>query len=150
MSDTTEDIQHALKKFEGEFEVKWVNDHSALASFYNINICHEAKKLLDNRPGPFSISRIVKPEVEGETTEQPKAQPAKRFTNSKRRKHVIDEDLEEEEEEKTDTATEEAKETGPAPPVSTEASESVIAPPEKPVMEVEEEAIPEAGVESTQ
>jgi hypothetical protein len=72
-----------------------VNDHSAAAHFYNVNLCHEAKKALDNRPGPFSISRIIKPES-SEPGEVPSGK--KHFTNSKRGGHADCEEEEKQEE----------------------------------------------------
>ena len=82
MNDRTEDVQDALKRFEGEFEVTWVNDHSAQCNFFSLSMAYEAKRCIETRPGPYSICRLIKNQTE-ETVDQQPAQK-KRFRNSKR------------------------------------------------------------------
>ena len=81
MQDTTEELKDTLSKFAGEFYVKWVNDHSAMACFYNLQRCMAAKEMLESRPGPFSVCRLV------QESKLPKSSPAppRKFTNSRKK-----------------------------------------------------------------
>lgn len=87
MQDTTDELKAALGKFAGEFHVKWVNDHSAMACFYNLQRCTAAKEMLESRPGPFSVFRLVQ-ECK---MPKPAVAPPKKFCNSRKKaKEVMD------------------------------------------------------------
>ena len=58
-SVTSEDITDVLQKFNGDFYVKWENDHSAFAHFFSISKCTEARKMLERTPGQYSIVKMI-------------------------------------------------------------------------------------------
>jgi len=93
MNDRTEDVQDALKRFEGEFEVTWVNDHSAQCNFFSLSMAYEAKRYIETRPGPYSICRLIKNQTEQAVEEQPARK--RRFKNSKRNPEETKEEDEE-------------------------------------------------------
>jgi hypothetical protein len=87
MQDTSDELKAALTKFAGEFHIRWVNDHSAMACFYNLQRCTAAKEMLENKPGPFSICRLVQ-ECK---MPKPTIAPPKKFCNSRKKaKEVTD------------------------------------------------------------
>ena len=82
-SITTQDMAAALQKFQGEYQIKWNNDHSAYAHFNSIHKCEEAKKVVTRIPGPFSVVKMILYDKvnEGEGFK-------KKFRNSKKPKEV--------------------------------------------------------------
>lgn len=85
----TEDIITVLQKYQKEFVVVWLNDHSAHAHFYSYNQCNEAYKMLQRIPGQYSVVKMINhTKVEG--TEGFK----KKFRNTKKRLAEFNEEKE--------------------------------------------------------
>lgn len=82
-SVTTDDLNDVLRKYTGEFFVKWENDHSAYAHFFSIHTCTEAQKTCKATPGQFSIVKMTV-----NTPQEDTAGFKKRFRNSKKPKEV--------------------------------------------------------------
>jgi hypothetical protein len=78
--DTMETISEALSRYEDEFYVEWLNDHSAYAHFYSLPKAVEANRKLTSIPGPYASVKLIQ---EGLPTSDPDYR--RRFKNT--RKH---------------------------------------------------------------
>mmetsp|Transcript_31318 Transcript_31318/g.30978 ORF Transcript_31318/g.30978 Transcript_31318/m.30978 type:complete len:726 (+) Transcript_31318:439-2616(+) len=76
----TDDLLDILQKYQKEFIIEWVNDHSAYAHFYSYNQCNEAYKMLQRIPGQYSVVKMIN-HTKTEGTEGFK----KKFRNTKKK-----------------------------------------------------------------
>lgn len=89
---TNDEISEVLKKFAGQFYIKWENDHSAYVHFFSIYKCTEAEKLCKGIPGQYSVVKMIVNTPQEDTTGY-----KKRFRNSRKTQEVkeFDEEVKE-------------------------------------------------------
>jgi transcriptional repressor NF-X1 len=81
---SNDDLNEVLQKYAGDYFIKWENDHSAYAHFFSIHKCSEAKKMLEKKPGQYSVVKMIVNTPANDTAGFKKV-----FRNSKKAKEVL-------------------------------------------------------------